>query len=127
MAFNITPGNHHDGKEAANLLKTLDGLAFGDKGYMGKKWFDERLEGGLKLMTRKRKNRKAEPLSDYEKQRLDQRGIVETVIGHLKHHDQIWHTRHRSVINARTHLVCALAAYALEPLTLSTIKLLATQ
>ena len=52
----------------------------------------------------------------YEKQLLNQRGIIETVIGHLKHCYQVWHTRHRSVINAMTHLVAALAAYAIEPL-----------
>jgi len=35
--------------------------------------------------------------------------FIETVIGHLKHCYQVWHTRHRSVINALTHLVAALA------------------
>ncbi|NBX69968.1 MAG: hypothetical protein EBR01_13515 [Proteobacteria bacterium] len=55
---------------------------------------------------------------------LNQRGIIETVIGHLKHCYQVWHTRHRSVINAMTHLVAALAAYAIEPLKLSAFKLL---
>ena len=64
-------------------------------------------------------------ISDYEKQLLNQRGIIETVIGHLKHCYQVWHTRHRSIINAMTHLVAALAAYAIEPLKLSAIKLLA--
>jgi hypothetical protein len=79
-----------------------------------------------KLMTRKRKNMKESlVLSSYEKQLLDQRGIIETVIGHLKYCYQVWHTRHRSIINAMTHLVAALAAYAIEPLKLSAIKLLA--
>ena len=49
-------------------------------------------------------------LSSHEKQLLNQRGIIETVIGHLKHCYQVWHTRHRSIINAMTHLVAALAA-----------------
>jgi Transposase DDE domain len=64
-------------------------------------------------------------LSDYENQLLNQRGIIETVIGHLKHHYQVWHTRHRSILNAMTHLVSALAAYTIEPLKISAIKLLA--
>jgi hypothetical protein len=68
---------------------------------------------------------KSEVLSFYEQQLLNQRGIVETVIGHLKHHYQVWHTRHRSVLNAMTHLVSALVAYAIEPLKISAIKLLA--
>ena len=125
LAFKITRGSRHDSQEALGLLKQLQGLAFGDKGYIGKKIFEELFANGLKLITRKRKNMKAAVLTAYEQQLLNQRGIVETVIGHLKHHFQVWHTRHRSIINAMTHLVTALAAYAIEPLKISAIKLLA--
>ena len=89
------------------------------------KVFEELMNGGLKLITRKRKNMKNDPiLSTFEKQLLNQRNLIETVIDHLKHHYQVWHSRHRSIINALTHLVAALAAYAIEPLKLSAIKLL---
>jgi hypothetical protein len=126
LAFKITRGSRSDNQEAAPLLKSLKGLAFGDKGYIGKKIFEQLLNGGLKLITRKRKNMKdKDVLSSYEKQLLNQRGIIETVIGHLKHCYQVWHSRHRSIINAMTHLVAALAAYAIAPLRLSAIKLLA--
>ena len=126
LAFKITRGSKSDSQEAVPLLKSFKGLAFGDKGYIGKKIFEELINGGLKLITRKRKNMKDKlDISDYEKQFLNQRGIIETVIGHLKHCYQVWHTRHRSIINAMTHLVAALAAYAIEPLKLSAIKLLA--
>ena len=124
IAFKITRGNQHDAKETLPLLKQLKGLAFGDKGYIGKKIADELLNQGLKLITRKRKNMTPQILSEYEKQLLNQRGMIETVIGHLKHHYQIWHTRHRSILNAMTHLVSALAAYSIQPLTISAIKLL---
>ncbi len=122
MAFKITQGNRSDSREATCLLRKLEGLAFGDKGYISKKLFDTLFSQGLKLVTRKRKNMKKVPLSDYEQQLFNQRGIVETVIGHLKYHYQIWHTRHRSVLNAMTHLVSALAAYTIEPLKISAIK-----
>ena len=79
---------------------------------------------GLKLITRTRKNMKPIMYSSLEKQLLDQRGIIETVINHFKHHYHVWHTRHRSVINAMTHLMAAIAAYAIEPLKISAIKLL---
>lgn len=126
MAFKITKGNRCDSKAAFSLLKSLEGLAFGDKGYISKKLFDELFSKGLKLITRKRKNMKQTlAISRYEKQLLNQRGIIETVIGHLKHHFQVWHTRHRSALNAMTHLVCALAAYAIEPLKISAINLIA--
>lgn len=125
LAFKITTGSKSDSKEAVPLLKSFKGLAFGDKGYIGKKIFEELLNGGLKLITRKRKNMKDKlDLSSYEKQLLNQRGIIETVIGHLKHCYQVWHTRHRSIMNAMTHLIAALAAYVIEPLKLSAIKLL---
>jgi len=106
------------------LLDSLEGLAFGDKGYISKKLFDELFQKGLKLITRQRKNMKVVQKTDYEKQLLGQRGMVETVIGHLKHHYHVWHTHHRSVFNAMTHLVAALAAYTIEPLKLSAIQLL---
>lgn len=126
LAFKITRGSRSDSQEAVPLLQSLKGLAFGDKGYIGKKIFEELVNGGLKLITRKRKNMKEKlDLSSYEKQLLNQRGIIETVIGHLKHCYQVWHTRHRSIVNAMTHLVAALAAYAIEPLKLSAIRLLA--
>ena len=67
---------------------------------------------------------KAKPLSALETQLLNQRGIIETVIGHLKHRYHVWHTRHRSMINAITHLMAAIAAYVIEPLKMSAIKLL---
>jgi len=125
IAFKITTGSASDGKCAESLLIALQGLAFGDKGYLEKKLFETLLQKGLKLITRKRKNMKPMELSEYEKQLLNQRNIIETVINHLKHHYQVWHTRHRSVVNAMTHLVSSLAAYAIEPLKLSAIKLLA--
>jgi len=39
-------------------------------------------------------------------------------------HPDVWHTRHRSVLNAMANLMAALAAYTIEPLRLSAIKLL---
>jgi len=124
IAFKITRGNEHDAKAGESLLQLLQGVAFGDKGYIGKELFSRLLKNGLKLITRVRKNMKAPVLSSLEKQLLDQRGVIETVIGHLKHHYHVWHTRHRSVVNAMTHLLAAIAAYVIEPLKMSAIKLL---
>jgi hypothetical protein len=125
IAFKITRGNVHDGATATTLLSNLEGLAFGDKGYIGKKIFDELLKSGLKLITRKRRNMKEKlNLNAYEKQLLNQRNLIETVFDCLKHKYHVWHTRHRSMLNAMTNLMAALAAYAIEPLKLSACKLL---
>ncbi|HAT8180709.1 TPA: transposase [Legionella pneumophila] len=73
MAFKITRSSRHDSKEAAPMFKKFKGLAFGDKNYLGKKIFEELLAGGLKLITRTRKNMKTKPqLSHHEKQLLNQ-------------------------------------------------------
>lgn len=123
IAFKITQGSQHDNISAQKLLNGLQGLAFGDKGYLGKKIFDALYKEGLKLITRKRKNMKnIAPLTEYEQQLLNQRGIIETIFNCLKHKYYIWHTRHRSIFNAMSHLVAALAAYVIEPLKITAIK-----
>jgi len=125
ISFKMTKGNVNDGAAAKSLLQCLEGLAFGDKGYIGKKLFDELFKNGLKLITRKRKNMKEKlTISDYEKQLLNQRNLIETVFDYLKNKYHIWHTRHRSIFNAVANLMSALAAYSIEPLKLSAVKLL---
>lgn len=125
IVFKITSGSSSDSHSAKSLLSALQGLAFGDKGYIGKKLFETLFQKGLKLITRKRKNMNPMVLNEYEQQLLNQRNTIETVINHLKFYYQVWHTRHRSILNAMTHLISALAAYSIEPLKLSAIKLLA--
>lgn len=124
IAFKLTPGNQSDSASGESLMMSLSGMAFGDKGYIGKALAERLMKNSLKLITRTRKNMKPHRLSKLEKQLLNQRGIIETVIDHLKHHYQLWHTRHRSVVNAMVHLVAALSAYAMSPMKLSAIKLL---
>jgi len=63
-------------------------------------------------------------VTDYEKQLLNQRNLIETIFDCLKHKYHIWHTRHRSMLNAITNLMAALAAYTIEPLAVSAFKLL---
>ena len=125
IAFKMTSGKQNDAKSGESIMENLKGLMFGDKGYIGKNLFSRLLDNGLKLITRGRKNMKERIYSPFEKQLLDKRGIIETVINHFKHHYQIWHTRHRSALNAMTHLMAGIAAYAIEPLKISAIKLLA--
>jgi transposase len=128
IAFKITKGNCHDSTAAQSLLDSLEGLAFGDKGYISNKLYEILIKKGLKLITRKRKNMKEKlQLNEFEKQLLNQRNLIETIFNCLKHKYQIWHTRHRSIINALTHLISALAAYTIEPLKLSAIKLLTNE
>jgi hypothetical protein len=126
IAFKITRGNANDAIASESILKNLKGIAFGDKGYISQKLFSKLFEKGLKLITRTRKNMKPKSYSSIEKQLLNQRGVIETVINHFKHHYHIWHTRHRSIMNALTHLMAGIASYIIEPLKISAIKFLCT-
>ena len=126
IAFKLTRANTHDAKGGESMFEFLQGMMFGDKGYISQTLFSRLLEKGLKLITRTRKNMKQKEYTRLEKQLLNQRGIIETVIQHLKHHYHVWHTRHRSVTNAMTHLMAAIAAYTIEPLKISALKALSS-
>jgi len=122
IAFQITAGNVHDTKPIDSLSKEIKGKLFGDKGYIGKNIAERLLEKGLEVITKVRKNMKKPKLNDHDKVLLNQRSIVETVIGHLKVQLNIWHTRHRSVLNAMTHLMAALCCYCINPLKINITK-----
>ena len=50
MALKLTKGNRNDSKESLPLLRGLEGLAFGDKGYISQSLFDTLFAEGLKLI-----------------------------------------------------------------------------
>jgi hypothetical protein len=122
IASKITHGNTSDVSASESILQTLKGFAFGDKGYISKQLFSKLFANGLRLIIMVRKNMDPKIYSAFEKQLLNQRGIIETVINHFKHHFQIWHTRHRSIINALTHLLAGIIAYTIEPFIISAIR-----
>jgi hypothetical protein len=99
------------------LTRYLKGSVFADKGYlMGaeKKHFIE--QEGLKVITKQRKNAKQTIFMDnYEKACLQKRAVIESVISLHKQVASIEHTRHRSPINAFTHMMAALVAYSFYP------------
>ena len=53
-----------------------------------------------------------------EKQLLRHRGMIETLFDHLKNSLMLWHTRHRSPVNACTHLMACLAAWVIDPISI---------
>jgi hypothetical protein len=116
VAFKVTAGNVNDAKPVPELTKNLKGKLFGDKGYMGKKLVRELLERGLNLMTKVRKNMKSLPMTLEDKMLLNKRNIAETVIGHIKEFSSLRMPKHRSVMNAFTHLLAAITAYQLNPI-----------
>lgn len=115
ISFVITKGNISDGKMTARLSKNLEGLLFGDKGYLSNKTAKDLLKQGLHLITKLRSNMKPKPISETNKFLLHKRGVVETIFGNLKDFKHLVHTKYRSVINYFTNILSALAAYMLNP------------
>lgn len=110
--FLFTQGNIADNNHEAlrQLIGSLKGQCFGDKGYLTT-LFEEFYEQGLQLVTKvrnKMKNRLI-PLDQYLK--LRKRAIIESVNDILISVFDLEHTRHRSPVNALAHMLSALIAY----------------
>ena len=56
------------------------------------------------------------PVLLFDKALLNERNIVETIIGHIKEFSSLRLPKHRSVFNAFTHLTAASVAYQINPL-----------
>lgn len=115
LAFTLTPGNVDDRKPVRNMVKTLFGKLFGDKGYLSQSLFDDLWQQGLQLITHVRKNMKNRLLPLHDKLLLRKRNIIETVNDQLKNISQIEHSRHRSPQNFCINLLAGLIAYMWQP------------
>jgi len=113
--FCITKGNVSDNN--TNVLESLTtnvyGKVFGDKGYLLRKGFFEKLfNRGVKIVTKIRKNMKNILMDLDEKMILTKRGLVESAINILKRILLIDNTRHRSPINFFVSIFSGLIAYS---------------
>ena len=115
MSFCLTKGNVDDRSVVKILMKNLQGLAVGDKGYLGKSLADDLKFQGLNFVTKVRKNMKKKMLSAFEIFFLKQRNIIETIIDQLKNLYHVEHTRHRSPVNFLVNVLAALVAYVWRP------------
>lgn len=110
----ITQGNTDDRTPVLDLVEGLEGLLFGDKGYIKSELFQELYVKGLKLVTGIKKNMKNKLMPWMEKVLLKKRSIIETVFSVLKHTLELEHTRHRSTANALVHILTTLITYCLR-------------
>ncbi len=113
----VTTGNTDDRKPVPDLLRSVFGKVFGDKGYISQKLQEALLAQNIELITRPRKNMKAEkirPLSATEQWLLRKRALIETMIDQLKNISQVEHTRHRAPSGSLWNLTAALIAYCHE-------------
>ena len=98
-----------------DLTHGLIGKLVGDKGYIKKALSEVLFERGLQLITRVKKKMKNGLISLIDKALLRKRAIIESVNDQLKNISQIEHTRHRSIWNFMTNLLCGLIAYCFQP------------
>lgn len=115
ITFKLTPGNVDDRNVVETLTQHLQGWLFGDKGYLSQALEKSLLQRGLRLFTRVKKNMKEKVMTPIQQAFLNQRGMVETIIGQLKALCHIQHTRHRSPTNFLVNVLAGLFAYVLKP------------
>lgn len=111
VAVTITPGNVDDRKALRTMIKQIKGSIYADKGYIGKKLFDDLWKQGIHLITGIKKNMKNYLMPFIDKVLLRKRYIVETAFGMMKQDMNIEHSRHRNPINALVSIMAALVAY----------------
>lgn len=117
LSFYLTKGNVDDRnlKMITDMTKEIFGKLFGDKGYISKILSDILFGDGIQLITKPRKNMKAQNLNQTERILLRKRAIIECVNDELKNICKIQHTRHRSINNFLINLMGALCAYHFFP------------
>ncbi len=114
----VTTGNTDDRKPVPDLLRSVFGKVFGDKGYISQSLQESLRTQNIELITRPRKNMKTEkirPLSATDQWLLKKRAIIETIIDQLKNISQVEHTRHRAPSGFLWNLTAALIAYCHQP------------
>lgn len=114
IALKVTRGNVDDRTPVAEMTKNIKGKLFGDKGYISQKLFDELLKKGLLLVTSVKKKMKNRMMPMIDKILLRKRSIIETINDQLKNISQIEHTRHRSIFNFMSNIICGLIAYTFK-------------
>ena len=113
LNLQLTPGNIDDRKPVPDLLKSIFGKVFADRGYVSQKLATQLLkELGLEFFAKPRRNMKNRLMRLTDKLLARKRSIIETIIDQLKNISQIEHSRHRSPVNFMVNVLCGLIAYS---------------
>jgi hypothetical protein len=112
----ITPGNVDDRTPVPDLLQSLFGKVFADRGYVSKPLAHKLLqEFGIEFFAKPKRNMKNQLMRLTDKLLARKRSIIETIIDQLKNISQIEHSRHRSPVNFAVNLLSGLIAYCHQP------------
>jgi hypothetical protein len=111
LSLRLTPGNTDDRRPVPELVKSLFGKLFGDKGYVSQPLFEALYDGGVQLVTKLKRGMRNRLMPFFDKVMLRKRAVIESVMDQLKNISQIEHSRHRSVANCFVNLLAGLVAY----------------
>ena len=114
VRMQITSGNINDRSPVMDLMKGISAKLIGDKGYISKKLSTELFAQKVTLITKIKKNMKNYLMDSTDKMMLMKRSFVETIFSSIKLLGTLIHHRHRSPINAFTHLFAGLINYQLR-------------
>lgn len=116
LNIQLTPGNTDDRRPVEDLLTTLVGKVFADRGYVSQPLASRLLHTlGIHFFAKLKRNMKNRLMLWMDKVLSRKRAIIETVIDQLKNISQIEHSRHRSPINFLVNLMAGLIAYCHQP------------
>ena len=111
MDIKITKGNSSDISVLEDLVGSLVGKLYGDKGYISSKVAERLLTKGLHLVTGIKNKMKNKVMTWYDKVMLRKRSLIETVFDYMKNKFNLEHTRHRSPWNCLAHILATVIAY----------------
>jgi hypothetical protein len=116
LNLTLMPGNTDDRQPVPDLLKTIFGKVFADRGYVSQALFEQLLHTcGIELYAKPKRNMKPRLMRLTDKLLARKRAIIESIIDQLKNISQIEHSRHRSPVNFCVNVLCGLIADCHQP------------
>ena len=114
VRLTITPGNCDDRSPVRDMLKGIKTKLIGDKGYLSQDLFNDLFKHGTTLITKVRKNMSNRLMDMTDKLMLMKRYFIESIFSSIKSLGTLIHHRHRSAVNAFSHLIAGLVHYQLR-------------
>ncbi len=117
ISFDITRATTDDRKAPDNIFQKIFGKLYGDKGYIGKPFFERMKEKTIQIITAIRKDMKPQIMTKEDSIKLGKRSIIESTFNVLKNILNMQHTRHRSPKNFAINIVSSICAFCLRFVT----------
>ena len=114
IRLTITPGNCDDRLPLRDMLKGIKTKLIGDKSYLSQSLFEDLFQQGTTLITKVRKNMSNRLMEITDKLMLMKRCFTESIKSSMKSLGTLIHHRHRSPVNAFSHLIADLINYQLR-------------